>query len=94
MRSLDLIRKQREFQELVPCLTQSIWDINFKEFIMGGGEMGVGESPASPGSFHGISGGLPLKKKVMPKKSPAKLQANKKWKASFSKFNTAGGKRG
>jgi len=60
---------------------------------MGGGEMGVGESPAMPGSFHGIGSGLPLKKKVMPKKSPKKLAENKQWKKSFNKFNTAGGKR-
>ena len=55
--------------------------------------MGVGESPAMPGSFHGIGSGLPLKKKVMPKKSPKKLAENKQWKKSFNKFNTAGGKR-
>jgi hypothetical protein len=64
---------------------------------MGSGELGVSEAPATAGSFHSIGpGGLPLKKKVMPKASPKKLSANKNWKKSFSKFGSkiSGGKRG
>ena len=59
----------------------------------GGSEGGaVSGSPATPGTFHGFSGGLPLKKKVMPKKSPSKLSVVKTWKATFNKFNTKKGK--
>ena len=64
---------------------------------MGQGELGMGESPAMPGSFHALGpGGLPLKKKLAPKSEPKKLTMKKNWKGSFSKFQTrmAGGKRG
>ena len=55
---------------------------------MGSGEMGVGEGPATAGSFHSIGpGGIPLKKRVMPKKSPGKLSMKKNWKQSFKKFS-------
>ena len=57
---------------------------------MGQGETGVGESPATAGSFHSIGpGGIPLRKKVMPKKDPSKLAYNKNWKKSLNKFGGA-----
>jgi hypothetical protein len=66
---------------------------------MGGGEAagvgGIGESPATMGQFHGIPpGGLTLKRKLAPKKSPKKLSVNKNWKKSFAKFGSkiAGGR--
>jgi len=53
---------------------------------MGQGEMGVGESPA--GSPRGMGpGGLVLRKKLIPKKSPVKLVAKKGWKKSFGKYS-------
>jgi hypothetical protein len=56
---------------------------------MGAGETGVSESPG----IRPIGpGGIPMKKKVMPKKSPKKLKLNKNWHESFGKFST-GGKR-
>jgi len=59
---------------------------------MGIGETGIGESPAIPGSFHGMPpGGLTLKKKVWPKTSPKKLTVKKNWKTSFNKFNSRKG---
>jgi hypothetical protein len=66
---------------------------------MGGGEAagvaGIGESPSMGPLIRGMGpGGLPMKKKVMPKKSPKRLAENKHWKKSFSKFGSkiAGGK--
>lgn len=64
---------------------------------MGQGELGMGESPAMPGSFHALGpGGIPLKKKLAPKSDPKKLTMNKQWKKSFNKFATKmfSGKRG
>ena len=57
---------------------------------------GVGEAPGMAPSIRGIGpGGLPMKKKVMPKASPKKLTAKKGWAKSFQKFaGRAGGKRG
>ena len=56
---------------------------------MGGGETGVGESPAGSPTFHGIGpGGLPMKKKVWPKAAPKKLKQNKEWQKSFNKYGT------
>ena len=60
-----------------------------------GGGMGTGGG--SPVTRAIGPGGFPMRKKVMPKKSPKKLSVNKNWKRSFNKFATkmsAGGKRG
>lgn len=55
------------------------------------GGTGVGESPATAGSFHSIGpGGIPMKKKVMPKKSPKKLRFKKGWEKSFGKYSSGG----
>ncbi len=55
---------------------------------MDGGMGGVGEAPATAGSFHGIPPGeLTLKRKLKPKTSPKKLKENKGSKKSFEKFS-------
>jgi len=55
---------------------------------MGGSESGVGESP----SFHPIIGGIPIKKKIMPKKQPKNLTMKKGWEKSFGKLSSGGKK--
>jgi hypothetical protein len=62
------------------------------------GEPGAatGEGPNMGPSVRGLGmGGIPMKKKVMPKASPKKLAEKTNWKSSFKKFSSKmGGKKG
>ena len=57
-----------------------------------GGAMGQ-MSPASAGARGIGPGGLPMKKKLMPKASPKKLKENVGWKKSFGVYGQAKGKK-